>query len=553
MTTTAKILVTSALPYANGSIHLGHLVEVIQADIWVRFQKMQGRSCIYVCADDTHGTPIMLAAQKQGISPEALIDKVHQEHQQDFQAFAIGFDHYYTTHSEENRELSRFIYQRLKQAGYITTRAVEQAYDSVKQMFLPDRFIKGECPVCGEADQYGDNCEKCHKSYDASELKNPISVVSGTRPIKKSSEHYFFKLPEFTQMLQQWTTQGHLQEEISSKLKEWFEAGLQEWDISRDAPYFGFEIPEAKDKYFYVWLDAPIGYMASFKNYCQQQGLDFDEYWQADSKTELYHFIGKDIVYFHALFWPAMLAGAGFRTPTAIFTHGFLTIDGKKMSKSKGTFIKASTYLKHLAPEYLRYYFACKLNASISDIDLNLDDFSQRVNSDLVGKVINIASRSSSFLKRQFHHQLAQQLPNNDLYAEFVKASTSIAEAYQQREYSQAMREIMHLADQANQYIAEQKPWLMAKNPNQTDALHQVCTLAINLFMVLIVYLKPVLPLLAEKVEALLNIATMTWQTIETPLLNHTINAFQPLMPRVDTKQIQAIQQDSVQDLQVKS
>jgi len=542
------LLVTSALPYANGPIHLGHLVEYIQTDIWVRFQKMRGHRCTYVCADDAHGTPIMLRAQQEGIAPEALIARVGEEHRADFAAFGIGFDHYHSTHSPENQELASLIYQRLRQNGHISQRTITQAYDPVKQMFLPDRFIKGECPRCGAADQYGDSCESCGATYSPSDLKNAVSVLSGVRPIEKESLHYFFKLNDFADMLRRWTRGGHLQAEVSNKLNEWFEAGLQEWDISRDAPYFGFEIPDAPGKYFYVWLDAPIGYMASFKAYCERSGVSFDEYWRKDSRAELYHFIGKDIVYFHALFWPAMLEGAGFRTPTAIFAHGFLTVNGQKMSKSRGTFIKARSYLDHLNPEYLRYYFAAKLSSGIDDLDLNLDDFTQRVNADLVGKVVNIASRCAGFIDKRCEGCLAAELADPELYRDFVAAGETIAAHYEARNYSHAVREIMALADRANQYIDEKKPWLIAKEARRDAELHAVCSMGIHLFRVLTTYLKPVLPRTAAQAELFLQ-DTLDWNSPRTPLLSHRIAPYQPLMTRVDPVLVQAMVEASKENL----
>ncbi|NOX27616.1 MAG: methionine--tRNA ligase [Gammaproteobacteria bacterium] len=536
-----KILVTSALPYANGPIHLGHLVEYIQTDIWSRFQKMRGHDCHYVCADDAHGTPIMLHAEKRGITPEQLIKEISLEHQRDFAAFAIDFDCYYSTHSDENRELAETIYRRLNEADHITKRDVEQAYDPEKEMFLPDRFVKGECPKCHTPDQYGDSCESCGATYSPTELINPVSAVSGATPITRSSEHHFFKLENFAEMLRDWIKQGHVQEEMANKLSEWLEGELRDWDISRDAPYFGFEIPDAPGKYFYVWLDAPVGYMASFKKLCATKGLDFDEYWGKDSKTELYHFIGKDIVYFHALFWPAMLEGAGFRKPSGIFTHGFLTINGEKMSKSRGTFIKASTYIDHLNPEYLRYYFAAKLGNSVTDLDLNFDDFTSRVNSDLVGKVVNIASRCAGFIKKRFDGKLSANIDQPDLLAELVDAGDSIAESYEKRDYNRAMRDIMALADRANQYIDQKQPWVIAKEEGKDQELHQVCSMGINLFRILVTYLKPVLPVTVEKSEAFLNIPTLSWEDRKQPLTDHTINKFKPLMTRVDPASIEAI------------
>jgi methionyl-tRNA synthetase len=546
-----KILVTSALPYANGPIHLGHLVEYIQTDIWVRFQKQRGNQCYYVCADDTHGTPIMLKADREGITPEALIAQVGKEHLADFTEFGIAFDHYHSTHSDENKTFSSLIYERLRDAGHISSRTITQAYDPVKNMFLPDRFIKGECPKCGAADQYGDSCEACGATYSPTELKNAVSAVSGAKPVEKESVHYFFNLADFAGLLRHWTKSGHLQPEVANKLDEWLEAGLQQWDISRDAPYFGFEIPDAPGKYFYVWLDAPIGYMASFKSLCDKQGLDFDAFWGKDSDAELYHFIGKDIIYFHALFWPAMLSGAGFRTPSAIFAHGFLTVNGEKMSKSRGTFIKARTYLDHLNPEYLRYYFAAKLSAGVDDLDLNFDDFSQRVNSDLVGKVVNIASRCSGFIKKRFDNRLSSRCSEPALFAEFVNAHKQIAEFYETREFAKAMREIMALADKANQYIDEKKPWLIAKEEGKDDELHEVCSMGINLFRILTAYLKPVIPALASEAEQFLNIASQAWPAAGAlPLTDHVINDFKPLMTRVEPDKIAAIIEASRENLE---
>lgn len=545
-----KILVTSALPYANGPIHLGHLVEYIQTDIWVRFQKQRGHNCYYVCADDTHGTPIMLRADKEGITPEQLIAAVEQQHRADFQEFGVAFDQYHSTHSPENKEYSALIYKRLRDGGHISQRSITQAYDPVKNMFLPDRFIKGECPKCGAADQYGDNCEACGATYSPTELKNAVSAISGEKPIEKDSEHYFFELGHFAEMLRDWTTAGHLQPEVSNKMAEWLENGLQQWDISRDAPYFGFEIPDAPGKYFYVWLDAPIGYMASFKHFCDRQGLDFDSFWQKDSDAELYHFIGKDIIYFHALFWPAMLHGADFRTPSAIFAHGFLTVNGEKMSKSRGTFIKARTYLDHLNPEYLRYYFAAKLSAGVDDIDLNFDDFSQRVNSDLVGKVVNIASRCSGFIAKRFDGMLSAECAEPDLFQQFVAANTTIAELYENREFGKAMREIMVLADKANQYIDEKKPWLIAKEEGKDAELHAVCSMGVNLFRMLVAYLRPVIPTLAANAESFLNIPAQIWPDAAEPLLAHKINSFTPLMTRVEPDKIAAIVEASKENLE---
>ena len=547
-----KILVTSALPYANGSIHLGHLVEYIQTDIWVRFQKMQPKDkvaeCWYVCADDTHGTPIMLRAEKDGITPEALIERVHGEHSRDFAGFHVAFDNFYTTHSPETQECSNTIYARLKEAGLIEKRTIEQYFDPVKQMFLPDRFIKGECPKCGAKDQYGDNCESCGAAYTPNDLKNPYSAISGAKPELRNSDHYFFKLSSETcqSFLRRWTREpGRLQSEASNKMQEWLgaegENKLTDWDISRDAPYFGFEIPDAPGKYFYVWLDAPIGYMGSFKNLCARQGIDFDEYFKPDSKTELYHFIGKDILYFHALFWPAELQHAGYRTPSGLCVHGFLTVDGAKMSKSRGTFITAESYLNTgLNPEWLRYYYAAKLNSTMEDIDLNLEDFVARVNSDLVGKYVNIASRCAGFIGKKFDGKLAAT------DAEWLKplreASASIAQAYEAREFSRALREIMALADAANVFVNDKKPWELAKQDGKEAELHAACSQAIEAFRLLTLYLKPVLPKVAEAVETFLNIGPLTWTDAATALpAGHAINAYSHLMTRVDPKLITAL------------
>lgn len=544
-----KILVTSALPYANGSIHLGHMVEYIQTDVWVRFQKMRGNQCYYVCADDAHGTPIMLRAQNEGITPEQLIGDVSKEHQADFAEFNIGFDNFHSTHSDENRALASQIYLANRDAGHIEARTISQAYDPEKEMFLPDRFIRGECPKCGAADQYGDNCEVCGATYEPTELKNPVSAVSGATPITKESEHYFFKLGNFEKTLKEWTNSDHLQPEVTRKLSEWFDSGLQDWDISRDAPYFGFEIPDTDNKFFYVWMDAPIGYLASFKNFCDRTGVDFDAFMKPGSNTEMVHFIGKDIIYFHALFWPAMLEGAGFRQPDNIYAHGFLTVDGKKMSKSRGTFIKARTYLNHLDPEYLRYYFAAKLGSGIDDIDLSLEDFQTRINADLVGKVVNIASRCAGYLSKKCDGQLSDSLADADLFNSFVGQAEAIAERYEKREFGQAMREIMALADRANQYIDEMKPWALAKEEGKEQEVQAIYSMGINLFCVLIAYLKPVLPKTAEQAEAFLNIEPLNWADIASPLLAHTINQFTPLMTRIEKEKIDAIIEESKENM----
>jgi len=543
-----NILVTSALPYANGPIHLGHLVEYIQTDIWARFQRLRGNNCYYVCADDAHGTPIMLRARQDGITPEELIAATQKEHEADFADFHIGFDNYYTTHSDENREFASSIYLKLRDEGHIKTETIKQAYDPEAEMFLPDRFIKGTCPKCGAEDQYGDNCEVCGATYDPTELKNPVSAVSGATPIEKDSEQYFFKLSDFSDMLQSWLKEGHVQSEVANKLSEWFEEGLKDWDISRNAPYWGFEIPDAPGKFFYVWMDAPIGYMASFKNFCDKQNLNFDDYWAADSKHELYHFIGKDIARFHTLFWPAMLDGAGYRKPTGVFCHGFLTVNGQKMSKSRGTFIKARTYLENLNPEYLRYYYTAKLSSGVDDIDLNLEDFMQRVNSDLVGKVVNIASRCAGFITKKFDKQLSTELPEPELYNEIVAAGKKIAEHYENREYNKAVREIMAQADKANVYIDENKPWVLIKEDGREDEVQKICTQGLNMFRLLMTYLKPILPATAEKSETFLN-TELTWGSLSEPLLSHGINKFKPLLTRIEKEQLDAITEASTESM----
>ncbi|WP_018875759.1 methionine--tRNA ligase [Thioalkalivibrio sp. ALE31] len=538
--TPRKILVTSALPYANGPIHLGHLVEYIQTDIWVRFQRARGHEVIYVCADDAHGTPIMLKARAEGIEPEELIARVRQEHEADFSEFLIGFDHYHSTHSDENRELAGHIYKALRDAGHIEIRTIDQAYDPEAGMFLPDRFIKGTCPKCGAQEQYGDSCEACGATYSPMDLKDAVSAISGARPESRASEHYFFKLGDFEAFLRDWTRSGRLQDAIRNKLDEWFETGLSDWDISRDKPYFGFEIPDAPGKYFYVWLDAPIGYMASFRAFAEQQGLDFNAWWGADSDAELYHFIGKDIAYFHTLFWPAMLHGAGFRTPSAVFCHGFLTVNGQKMSKSRGTFIRARDYLDHLNPESLRYYLAAKLGDGVDDLDLNLDDFVQRVNSDLVGKVVNIASRCAGFIHKRFDGQLAAELPRPDLHDAFVAEGEAIAAAFERREFAQAMRRIMALADQANQYIDEAQPWVLAKQEGREAEVQAINTQGLDLFRILIVYLAPVLPKLAADAAAFLNLDDTRWANRE-PLIGRSIQKFKPLMTRIEPETIEKL------------
>ncbi|WP_455924399.1 methionine--tRNA ligase [Pseudomonas putida] len=546
-----KILVTSALPYANGSIHLGHMVEYIQTDMWVRFQKHRGNQCTYVCADDAHGSAIMLRAEKEGITPEQLIAGVQVEHSTDFADFLVEFDNFHSTHAEENRELSAQIYLKLRDAGHISQRSVTQYFDPDKQMFLADRFIKGTCPKCAAEDQYGDNCEKCGATYAPTELKNPKSAISGATPVLKDSQHFFFKLPDFQAMLQEWTRSGTLQDAVANKLAEWLDSGLQEWDISRDAPYFGFEIPDEPGKYFYVWLDAPIGYMASFKNLCARRpDLDFDAYWAKDSTAELYHFIGKDIINFHALFWPAMLEGAGYRKPTAVNVHGYLTVNGQKMSKSRGTFVKARTYLDHLSPEYLRYYYASKLGRGVDDMDLNLEDFVQKVNSDLVGKVVNIASRCAGFIHKGNEGVLVAENAAPELTDAFLAAAPSIAEAYENRDFARAMREIMALADRANAFIADKAPWALAKQEGKQAEVQAVCALGVNLFRQLVIFLKPVLPQLAADAEAFLNVAPLTWADHATLLANHQLNPFQALMSRIDPVKVQAMVDASKEDLE---
>lgn len=552
MTNTRRnILVTSALPYANGPIHLGHLVEYIQTDIWTRYLRGRGHTVYYVCADDAHGTPIMLQARKKGISPEVLIEQIGHEHREDFDDFQIQFDHYHTTHSPENRHYSEYIYRALDDSGHISQRTIRQAYDPVEEIFLPDRFIRGTCPRCGAQDQYGDNCESCSATYTPTDLKDPVSAISGTTPIERESEHFFVKLADFESMLKDWTgSAGILQSEVKNKLAEWFTAGLRDWDISRDAPYFGFEIPGQPGKYFYVWLDAPIGYMASFRSLCDREQIDFDSYWGTDSTAELYHFIGKDILYFHTLFWPAMLHGAGFRKPTSVFAHGFLTVNGKKMSKSRGTYITARTYLNELDPEYLRYYFATKLNSRVEDIDLNLDDFIQRVNSDLVGKVVNIASRCAGFISRRFDGRLGASLPDSNLFDDFIKGNESIIAAYETREFSRAMREIMVFADRANQYLNAEEPWTIARESGKDEQLQAICTLGLNLFRLLMIWLSPVVPTLAARTEHFLNSpigSPESWKNFDRPLLDHRIETFTRLLNRIQPTDIDAMIKDSTE------
>lgn len=559
---TRKILVTSALPYANGSIHLGHMVEHIQTDVWVRFQKLRGHECHYCCADDTHGTPVMLAAQKQGIAPEDMIAKVRKEHLADFTGFFIGYDNYYSTHSPENKQFSQDIYRALKAGGKIESRVIEQLFDPEKQMFLPDRFVKGECPKCHAQDQYGDNCEVCGTTYSPTELINPYSAVSGVKPELRESEHFFFKLGECADFLKAWTSgnnphdgKPHLQAEALNKMKEWLGEGeettLSDWDISRDAPYFGFEIPDALGKYFYVWLDAPVGYMASFKNLCGRIGIDFDEYFKAGSQTEMYHFIGKDILYFHALFWPAMLHFSGHRAPTGVYAHGFLTVDGQKMSKSRGTFITAKSYLEQgLNPEWMRYYIAAKLNSKIEDIDLNLQDFISRVNSDLVGKYVNIAARASGFIAKRFEGKL-KDVSDSALLAKLTAQSEAIAECYENREYAKALRDIMALADAVNEYVDANKPWELAKQEGQDERLHEVCSELINAFTMLTAYLAPVLPQTAANAARFLNLDAITWANTRVTLSEgHAINKYEHLMQRVEQKQVDDLIEANKQSIQ---
>ena len=548
--TSRNILITNALPYANGPLHLGHMVGFMQADIWARFQKIRGHNVTFVGGDDQHGTPIMLGAEKQGITPQQLIDNTEAQHKESLNGFSIGLDNYTGTHHPENQRISADIYTKLKARGHIDTRIIKQAFDEEKGMFLPDRYVKGTCPKCKAADQYGDNCEACGTTYDTTDLIDPYSVLSGKAPIEKESEHYFFKVSDFEEMLVEWKNSEALQPEIANKLSEWFESGLIDWDISRDKPYWGFEIPDAPGKYFYVWLDAPIGYMASHKVHCENSGDDWASYWQNDNNTELYHFIGKDIVRFHTLFWPAMLDAVDYRRPTGVFVHGFLTVDGAKMSKSRGTFIMAETYLKHLNPEYLRYYFAAKLSNNVVDMDLNLDDFSARVNSDIVGKMVNIASRCAGFIAKRFDGKLASVSAAPELHQAFADAAADIAQRYEQREFSQAMRDIMALADKANQFIDEHKPWILIKDDSKLDEVQQVCTAGINAFRSLCIYLKPVLPNLVADAETFLNVGELTWSDLQTPLLDHQINKFKPLMTRIESDAVERMIEESKESLE---
>lgn len=539
-----KILVTNALTYANNTLHLGHLIGYVQADIWSRFQKMNGHDCVYIGGSDGHGTPIMIRAEQENKDPVAFIEAIQAEQQKICRDFLIDLNHFYTTHSEENKALAEMIYARLQQQGDILKRTIEQAYDPIKKIFLPDRYVKGECPKCGAKDQYGDSCEVCSATYSPMELKNPVSVLSGQTPVTRTSEHYFFRLSHYESKLKQWSTENHLPVEAINKLNEWFEAGLQDWDISRDAPYFGFKIPETDDKYFYVWFDAPIGYFSILKHWCQLTGkTDFDDYLDPHSNIELYHFIGKDIMYFHTLFWPAVLMSAELKTPTKISIHGFLTIDGQKMSKSRGTFIKAQTYLDHLHPEHFRYYAASKLTSRIEDIDLNFEDFRLKINADLVGKVVNLASRCAGFIQKHFDNCLSDVCENEKLIDEFKTASSTIATYYEEREFAQAVRLIMQLADRANQYIDEKKPWVTIKDPATASKTHAVCTMGLNLFRLMMIYLKPILPEIAVKTEAFLNIAPLAWNDVNTLLLNHPIHVFAPLMQRIDPTTIETLKE----------
>ena len=540
-----KILVTSALPYANGSIHLGHLVEYLQTDIWVRNQKMSGNTCYYICADDAHGTPIMLKAKELDVKPEELIQKTYQEHIKDFEDFGIEFDNYYTTHSEENREYSEFIYNSLKDNGDIKSQEIEQFYDESAKMFLPDRYIKGICPKCGAEDQYGDACEECGATYSPTELKKPISIISDTKPSTKKTEHFFFKLSNYTDYLKKWMKRDSVQSEIQNKLEEWLKDGLADWDITRDKPYFGFNIPGYDDKYFYVWLDAPVGYIASFKNMCDTKNINFDEFWNHESECELYHFIGKDIAYFHALFWPAMLEASNFRSPNSIYCHGFLTVDGEKMSKSRGTFFNARTYLNHLNPEYLRYYFASRLTNTIEDIDLNLSDFQARVNSDLVGKIINIGSRCARFINKDFGNELASELNNNKLHDNIIENKNEIIKNYEDRKYSANIRLITSLADEVNKYLDEEKPWVQIKDNNNRGYVQKVCTDGLNMFKVLAGYLKPIIPDCVDKIEKILQCESISWENIDNQLISKKIDKFEPIINRIDSESIESMRAES--------
>lgn len=545
-----KLFITSALPYANGALHLGHMLEHTQSDIWARINRAMGRKVRYLCAEDSHGAPIMLRAEKEGVTPEEFVAGTRKEHWHLLQDFNISYDHYHTTHSPENQAMVNRIYSKLKENGHIDTKVVEQLFDPEKKMFLADRFIKGECPNCGAKDQYGDNCEVCAATYNATEVINPRSVISGATPVIKESLHYFVNLKNFEDMLKDWMNQGALQDQVINKLKEWFEMGLQSWDISRDAPYFGFKIPDTKDKYFYVWLDAPVGYLGCLKYVCEQNDEDLEDWIAADANTQMVHFVGKDILYFHSLFWPAMLHGSGIKVPDSVYVHGFVTVNGAKMSKSRGTFINASTYLKHFKPDYLRYYYASKLSDKIVDLDLNLEDFVSKVNSDLVGKIVNIASRCAGFIKKKFDGQLSAELHNPELYQSFTERSQEIADLFLDRKYSKAIKIIMTLADNANQYISDMEPWQAIKDENKQDEVHQVCSTGINLFRVLITWLSPVVTETAAKASDFLNTDVNDWNAIESPLTNHTINKFKPLITRIETASVEAMIEDSKEDLQ---
>ncbi len=547
--TKRQILVTSALPYANGAIHIGHMLEYIQTDIWARFQRSQGHECYFAWADDAHGAPVMLWARAEGKSPEELIDMANEQHKTDFRDFGVSFDNYSSTHSEYNRELVELIYGRLDKNGYIERRNIQQFYDEKEGMFLPDRFIRGTCPKCHTQDQYGDSCESCGSTYSPTDLIDPRSAITGSQPVMKESEHYFVRLADFEEPLKDWMASGALQPEVKNKMQEWFTDGLRDWDISRDEPYFGFRIPGTTDKYFYVWVDAPIGYIASFKELCERKGLDFESWWRKDSTAEVYHFIGKDIIYFHTLFWPAMLMGAEMRTPTAVYAHGFLTVDGVKMSKSRGTFITARTYLDHLHPDYLRYYFAARLGPGTGDIDLNLEDFVQRVNSDVIGKVVNIASRCAGFIQRRFDGKLSESLPRPELHEQFVAAREDIATDFEGRNYQSAIRRIMNLADEANRYIDQEKPWLQIKQEGREQHVQAVCTQGINLFRILITYLAPVLPFTAERAEAFLGRSVSDWRSIDEPMLGVPVNTFQPLLTRIDPLKVNSVIEASKESL----
>ena len=540
-----KIIATSALPYANGPIHLGHLVEYLQTDIWVRSQKMAGNECLYICADDAHGTPIMLKAQELKITPEKLIDKIYKEHIKDFSDFHIEFDNYYSTHSDENKKFSEYIFNQLKERGDIVSKTINQFYDEKAQMFLPDRYIKGECPKCHAKDQYGDSCEECGSTYLSTDIINPISTVSDTKPVTKETDHFFFKLSSYETFLKKWVSNDATQTEIKNKLNEWLSDGLVDWDITRDAPYFGFNIPNTKDKFFYVWLDAPIGYIASHKNYCEKNNKSFDEYWKSDSNCELYHFIGKDIAYFHALFWPAMLEGSGFRKPNAVYCHGFLTINGEKMSKSRGTFFNARTYLNHLNPEYLRYYFASRLADKIEDIDLSFDDFQSRVNSDLVGKIINIGSRCSKFINKDFSNELSATFNNEKLINDCLSHLDEIINNYEGRNFSTNIRLISSMADDINKYLDEEKPWVKIKDKNNHELVQKICTDGMNLFRILIGYLKPVLPKISEKVENIMQCEPINWENIKDSILSKKIQEFKPIITRIDKDSLEGMINES--------